>query len=459
MLNNTSGRMKTSHLLAFSAPYFVTALIHGPVSGILPTLIVKYYGVEMAAMGTILLVSRMFDGITDPLVGFLSDRTHSPIGRRKPWIIAGFALVMIAVSQLFMPPATAGSRFFLIWIILITLGWTVAEVPYGAWVPEMTGDYNERTRIQTIRSAVALLGGLAFSAAPLLPMFETNEMTPQVFRMVGWVILIALPPAVFAALVLNREGTDVSVRDALTVKDLINSVKGNRPFQLFMVLNVTGGLGIGITSALGFMVFDVYLGIGDKFAQIMIPGAIASVLSLPLWLKITGRIGKTRAFAVSNLLAFVLSLYLPFIEPGPSAYWPYLFIALAQNVAFGAYSVVPLPILADIIDYDILKTGANRAGQYLSALTLLLKCNGAIGGAVAFFMLGIFGFDVKNTVHSQRAINGLLFTFVAIPFILGVLTAVLAWYFPINKHRQEIIRKRIEQRAIRNQRDEAKREA
>ena len=449
MTDFNTGRMKTSHLLAFASPYFVTALIHGPVAGIIPTLIVKYYGVEMAAMATILLLSRMFDGVTDPLVGFLSDRTRSPIGRRKPWIIAGFALVMVAVTQLFMPPDNAGSSFFLTWIILITLGWTIAEVPYGAWVPEITGDYNERTRIQTFRSAVGLLGGLAMSAAPLLPIFKTNEMTPEVIRVVGWAILILLPPAVFAALVLNKEGKDVSVQDDLSVKAMISSIKSNRPFQVFMLINFTAGLSIGITSALGFLVFDVYLGIGDKFAQLMIPSAIVGFLSLPLWLKITNIIGKTRALAISGLMGPAISISLIFIEPGPGAFWPYLIISLVQMLVFGAFSVVPLPILADVIDYDILKTGTNRAGQYLSTLTLLLKFNGAIGGAVAFYLLGLFGFEVTKAVQTPTAVKGLLFTFIAVPLILGVINAFLAWNFPINKHRQTIIRKRIEQRAQR----------
>ena len=449
MTNNSNGRIGSYRLLAFAAPGFVTALVHGPMAGILPTLIVKHYGVEMAAVSTLLLFSRMFDGVTDPLVGFLSDRTRSPIGKRKPWIIAGSVVIMIAASQLFMPPATAGFGFFMTWMLLITLGWTISEVPYGAWIPEITGDYNERTRIQTYRSSVAIFGGLALSAAPLLPMFETNEMTPAVLRLVGWAILFVLPPAIFAALVLNKQGKDVSIRDDLSVKGLISSLKGNRPFQYFILMVVPFGLSLGIEMSLGFLVFAVYLGIGDKFPQIMISHSIVSLISLPIWMKISSRIGKNRSLAISGLIGISIPLYLPFVDPGPSAFYPYLIISLAQALAFGAYSVCTLPLLADIVDYDILKTGVNRAGQYLSFMALLSKFNGAIGGAIGFFLLGIFGFDANNTIHTPAAVKGLLFTFVGIPFLLGIPSAYLAWRFPITRHRQKIIRKRIEQRALR----------
>ena len=126
-----------------------------------------------------------------------------------------------------------------------------------------------------------------------------------------------------------------------------------------------------------------------------------------------------------------------------------------QTIAFGALNIVPVPMMADIIDYDILKTGANRSAQYISTLTLMTKCNAAFGGAVGFFLLGFFGFDPKSTTHTPEAVNALMFTYVAIPFILQISAAILAWRFPIDERRQKIIRKRIEQRALRAEKNDA----
>jgi len=145
-------------------------------------------------------------------------------------------------------------------------------------------------------------------------------------------------------------------------------------------------------------------------------------------------------------------LFLLFIKPRPDAFLPFLFLVLMQNFGFAAFMVVLVPMMADIIDYDILKTGVNRSGQYISVLTLLVKGTAALGAALGFFLVGIFGFDPTSTTHSTTAVNGLLFTYIAIPILLGIPGAFFAWRFPITKHRQRIIRKRIEQKALRMKR-------
>ena len=92
----------------------------------------------------------------------------------------------------------------------------------------------------------------------------------------------------------------------------------------------------------------------------------------------------------------------------------------------------------------------------MAAMSLLIKFNQAIGGALAFFLLSAFGFEATNTVHSPTAVNGLLFTYVAIPFFLGIIGAYFAWRFPIDDRRQKIIRKRIEQKALRGRQGSGK---
>jgi len=452
MTDTNNKRTESLRLIAFSSPSFVTTLIHGPMVGILPAILVKYYGIEMATMSLIFLVSRLFDGVTDPLIGNLSDRTRSPIGRRKPWIIGGSLMIMLAAYQVFLPPANAGAIFFATFLILLTLGWTIVEIPYSAWVAEITGDYNKRTLIQTYRSVFALVGGLAFSAVPLLPIFKTTEMTPDVLRFVGWAIIVLLPVSIFAALFFNKEGKDVATRNDFSMKALFLSVKGNRPYQIYLFFLLGGGLYGGITGSLNFFILDVYLGIGDKFSFIMIPSTIVSLAALPIWFKISSRIGKSRALATSLMVGTISILIMLFIKPGPDSFLPFLALSLGQSLAFGAFSVVMVPMLADVIDYDILKTGVNRSGQYISTLTLITKCNAAFGGALGFFLVGIFGFDPTSTTHSTTAVNGLLFTYIAIPILLGIPGAFFAWRFPITKHRQRIIRKRIEQKALRMKR-------
>ena len=120
-------------LLAFAMPAFISALVKGPTASILPTIYAKYHGIDLVMIGTILMVTRMFDAVTDPAIGYLSDRTKSPIGKRKPWVIGGYAMAMIVIYFLFIPPEHITTLFFLFWYSMLYLAWTAAEIPYLAW--------------------------------------------------------------------------------------------------------------------------------------------------------------------------------------------------------------------------------------------------------------------------------------------------------------------------------------
>ena len=442
--------MSLLQLLAFASPSLVTALVHGPIASVLPTLIAKNFDISMTALGTILLVSRLIDGFTDPVVGYLSDRTRSPLGRRKPWIISACPLIMLAVYQLFIPHGNTTAGFYMLWFILLAVAWTILEVPFLAWIAEITGDYHERSRVVTYRSAFSILGGLLFGVAPLLPMFETTEMTLEVLELIGWLIIIIVPIFVTAAVALNPTGKDISVSEGFSLRDLYHSMKSNGPFKLFIVIFMASGTFSGLTSTLGFPIIDSYLKIGDKYPHIVIPAQICYLLALPLWLRIIQKVGKNNALGVSTIL--YICAFLPFllIKPGSGAFIPFLMVYILMIFAYGAYLIAPSAMMADIIDYDILKSGANRAGMYNAALTLITKITAAIGTAMAFFLLDFFGYDLSSKAQTPFAILGIKISFVGIPVVLTIIMGYLAWIFPINERRQAIIRRRIEQRALRH---------
>jgi len=348
MNSPSNTRMPFFRLLTFASTGLVTSLVHGPMASVLPTIIAKYYGVSMATVGTILLVSRIFDGISDPMVGYLSDRTSTPFGRRKPWILCGSALLMVAVYHLFMPYENAGAAYFMVWLVLIALSWTIAEVPFWAWMVEITGDYNERTRIVTYRMIFLTLGSLLFAVSPALPMFNTGEMTPEVLKFIGWVIIILLPVLVAAQLIFNPEGKDLSTRKSASLKDTYNAIKDNKPYHLFLIMNIASGLVLGITTAMAFPILISYMMLGDKYAQFMVPLILCSLFTLPLWPKIMRKIGKHQAVMASCLVsAAILPIFL-FIKPGPAAFYPFLFWCMAHSFLGGAFLIAPATMLADV---------------------------------------------------------------------------------------------------------------
>lgn len=454
-MTSASGQVTRAQLLAFSLPMTSMWFMHGPVVGILPAIYAKYFGITLAMTGTILLVSRILDALTDPLIGYLSDNTRSPIGRRKPWIIAGALLSMTCVYFLFLPGDSPSSFYYASWLILLFLGWTMSEIPYTAWGTELTRSYDGRSRTFTYRAWFREIGSLAFLLTPIAMFYfgfsETSEMTPQTLGVVAIGILVFLPTSIIIAVIYAPNGEEVSTTAKLSLRELIESLRVNKPLRMFLPIYVVSGIAVGMYGAMSFIYVDSFLRIGDKFAYIHVAALIVALLSYPMWLRIIHRFGKHRSWSVSNVIFGMGIIPIALIEPGESSFIPYLILYLLGSLVQGAGSIVPPSLLSDVIDYDIYKTGTNRAASYLSLTTLFFKANIAIGSALAFYLLSFFEFEIDASSQSASGAMGVWLTGLFIPGGLFAIAGIMLWFFPIDNRRASIIVRWIERRAAREQ--------
>ncbi|MBW2370692.1 MAG: MFS transporter [Deltaproteobacteria bacterium] len=447
-------RVPRHRLIAFAAPAFITSLMYGPLVGILPTIYAKYFGLDLAVIGTVLVVSRLFDAVTDPVIGYLSDHTKTRIGRRKPWMLVGYGLTLFALYALFVPPEKVSATYFMVCSILFYLFMTMAEIPYEAWQAELSYDYRQRTRVVTYRAVSMNLGGMMFAALPFLPIFSTSEFTPEVFHVVAWGAIFLLPPAVLITVFLVPEGKQVAVRESGFVSELFSSAIRNKPFLNLMATFILFGVTGGVFSAAGFMYFDSYLLMGDKYPIIMLASSVTGVAAMPFWLKMMNRFGRHRTWAVGSFagaLAFPLILL---FAPNSQAYLVLVLVWVLITSTFVSGMVAPMAMLGDVIDYDTLKTGASRTAQYYALLTLAMKVTGAVGSGFGFFILDFFHYDATATTHDATSVFGIKLAVVWIPVIFLFIAAVTIWFFPIDERRQRVIKRRIETRSERAQREE-----
>ena len=159
----SSGKVPTSKRIAYAAPAFALAVVGIPIYVYIPKFYSDVVGVHIGILGTIILVIRLFDAITDPAIGFISDRTQSRFGRRRPYIAFGSVLLALAIYFLFNPLSgspTFETAWFGVWFFMIFLFWTLVAVPYESMGPELTFDYNERTAIFGIRDGALIAGTL-----------------------------------------------------------------------------------------------------------------------------------------------------------------------------------------------------------------------------------------------------------------------------------------------------------
>ena len=153
-----SGILKRSTILIHGSVGMPLAIIGYPLVVYLPPFYAQEVGLNMALMAIVLVIARMSDVITDPLIGTLSDRWQTRIGRRKPWLIMGVPLMLFGTVMIFMPPEGIGIGHLLTWTIIMYLGWTMVTLPYGAWGAELSPLYHQRSRITASREGFVLIG-------------------------------------------------------------------------------------------------------------------------------------------------------------------------------------------------------------------------------------------------------------------------------------------------------------
>ncbi len=446
----SSGRpVGLSMLMVFALPGVVLGLSQAAFSVIIPAFYVKYTAATLAGVGAALFAARIIEAVIDPMIGHLSDITRGRFGTRKPWVLGASFIAPLPVLYLFAPETESGNTYFLIWSAAYFLAWTMINIPYRAWATELSRDYQERSKIFTTLGMATLLGAVLFAISPFLPLASGQEMGPEVLAALGLIMLFAYPlsAAVTTAVVPQGETPVESSRPVL--REMIRSIRGNRPFMIFLAAYMLGGVGQGMILTCFYFYLDVYLEIGHRFPIALVAIYCSGLLGMPLWLRLIQRWGKHRVWALGWGLAALVSIGLAFVPVGEPGFPIFLVLVSLYGVAISVELFAPYAVLGDVIDYDFFKTGANRAGNYNALALLAQKANIAVGGAVAFFILDGFGFDVTGQHSDSLSRFGFLLAFVGVPVALYGLSCVFIWRFPIDRSRHAIILRWLERRTNR----------
>ena len=411
-------------------------------------------GVPLAAMAWVLLLTRLSDVVTDPMIGILSDRsTNWPLGRRKTWLLMGIPVKMLAIYMIFFAQPGAGAGYMLLWLFVLYLGWTMISIPYGAWGAELSGDYHQRNRITGWRTLFAFIGILIATIAPLIP--GGGAGTPQgltpVMQGLGTWALVALP---VSALLIWRFVPDAPVRQsagaATTWMKGFKIAASNGPFIRILLATTIGRIGsaISTTEAIWSLIFAMALGPSAGLPVIVY--LLAAVLGVPLWVMLGSRFTKHNALIGAVLTSIFAFAFLLLVPPG-NLLLSCLVMVLA-GIGGGAAATLGSSIAADVIDLDELRSGRSRAGLLIAFWGMGGKLADAIGGFIALMLLSWFGFSAVSATNTPDAIFGLTVTYILIPWPFYFVSVLLLWRFPLTHARQARIRRLVERRAARAER-------
>lgn len=444
-------------MIAFAGPGLASTLLVAPIFSFIASYYALNTAVTFAQVGTVFLVARIFDAVTDPAIGVLSDRTKTRFGARVPWMAGGILLAIPTAYFLFLPPSSAGMLYFFITSNLVMLGWTMMTIPHNAWAVELTSDYDTRSQLFGVKNMIGSVGGMSFFLLPLLmfPLTGTTEITSD--TMVGLLILLAVfaPLSLFLAVKFTPH-VKHPVKGAHGfrefVGDAFKAISGNGPLKYFVLITFLAGAASGMGTALFYIYAQDYMGLGEYFFLIaMVPG-ITGILSVPVWLWIAAKTDKHRPWGFSLIAGAIFGLTILTLQPGPESFYPLLAILSVVGVLGGVGVALPSAVLGDVADYELLKSSTPSAGNYFSILSFLSKFNAAIGNGAAFFVLAGLGYVTPDQAAEGASTAGnhvIMIPFVLIPMALNITAGILVLRFPITRAKQAIIAKRLAQRQAR----------
>ena len=442
-----SERLRASVLAAYGAPAVAFAILLLPPYVFLPAFYTQTLGLPLDWIGYIIILSRLFDAVTDPAIGYFSDRTTGRFGRRKPWILVGTPLAVVSVVVLFAPPVEATLTQFAFGIFGLTLAWTMMMLPYSAWGAELSGDYNERTRIAGVREGVGLAGTLIAASTPTV-LTLLGYPDPRVHMAALAVLVVALLLPSVAWLLIAVPEPKPLTRSRVSFGAGVGAIWANGPFRRLIVAYLINALANGLPATLFLLFVSHVIGAQDAYGPLLLAYFLAGLIAIPFWTWLARRIGKHRSWVWAMVLACGAFAFTPFVV-GEGDVVAFLIISVLSGIGVGADLVLPSAIQADVVDVDTQASGEQRTGLFFALWGIATKLSFALA-AVSLPILHAVGFSADgldaagHTTNSPEALFALTMLYAAVPIAMKLIAMGLMWNFPLDAARQRDIRSRIE---------------
>ena len=436
-----SGGLSRRILLAYGLPGLPLAALLLPLYVTLPAFYAVDLGLGFTVVGTVLLLARLWDVVTDPLIGSLSDRVKTPIGRRRPWMLAGAPIVMLSAGFLFLPDQSVGWPSLLVWTMALYLGATMILLPYSAWGAELSSDYDERSRIAGWREGFVVVGTLVAAGLPAVVGAERSDA----LSVIAWSLWIVLPVCLIAAVRFVPE-PPAPKQLRLAWRQALRVVWRNGTFRRLIAAYFLNGVANGLPATLFLLYVERVLQRPDWSGPLLFVYFLCGIAAIPFWLRASRRWGKHRTWVAAMTWAALIFAFVPLLGPGDHLW--FLAVCVLTGVCLGADLTLPASMQADVIDLDTLRSRQNRAGLYFGLWGVATKLALALAVGIAFPLLDLAGLDADAPAGSStEGLFALAALYSLLPAVIKLASVVLVFGYPITAARQRRIRRLIEARA------------
>lgn len=405
-------------------------------------------GVNPALAGTVLLFPKLWDVITDPMMGIISDRTESRMGRRRPYLLYGALPFGLTFLLVFIAPHYGSEVMRAVHVsLMFALGctaFTVINVPYSSMVAEMTDDYNERMSLTSFRMIFASIGAL-LAGGLAIPLVEAGGGGEEGFRFMGLVFgLVITASCLICFRGTSRAKSLPAQGQAPPVREQIRIALRNFPFLMLMSSYFFQALAVGVMMA-GFIYYVKYvMNLPETAMQTAFPlFLVTAIVFIPLWVRAGRLMGKIRAYMIGLALFSIMMGTLYFTTSSQIAlFYAQIFLA---GIGFSSFQLFPFSMLPDTIEYDELRSGMRREGVFSGMWSAGQKTAYSISPPIVGVALALSGFTPIG-IQPEGLERGIRLVFCLFPALVTALSFIPFLKYELTAERFAQIKKEIADR-------------
>ncbi len=456
MSDTASGRLSNRRVVSYALGDVANNLSFLMTSMFLMVYMTEIAGVSAAVAGTIYGVTKIWAGITDLVAGNTVDKANTRWGRLRPWILWCSTPLAAFFVLLFSTPAGLSPAMTIAWILLFDaafqLGYSFVNIPYGSLSAAMTQDAVDRSRLAGARSIASSITGVALSAV-IAPQFQNTAADGVRLKFTLTTLALGvLAVILYLVCFANTRETVPRSPGKVRLSNTLKMVGQNKPL-LVLCLGALFLLAAMFTMNAVSMYYARYvLGNAGWYTFLMLAQSVGTIAAASLVPTITIRFGKRKGYVAMAFIA-VVSYVLIVVVPGGAGTATLIVAIIAWlllGIGVGGTNALMFSMQADTVDFGEWKTGTRSEGGSYSILSFVRKVGQGVGGFVGGAVIGAFGYVAKAPEQSAEALWGIRLATGLVPAVLGIIAALVIWFYPHSEERHvQVVADLTERRARR----------
>ncbi len=443
--------LKWYNKVGYGGGDFAANMVYGLVSSFVMIYLTNTIGMDAGIIGTLILISKLTDGVTDIIFGGMIDKTHSKFGKARPWMLWSYVGNAVALVALFCIPQSWGDKlqyayFFIAYTLLNAIFYTANNIAYSALTSLITKNGGERVQMGTFRFIGSTLGNLLVSNYTLVMVEKLGggnvgwKYTALIFAIIGLVINTI---SVFSVKELPEEElydgeAPAEQNEKINILEILKVLLSNKYFDMLAMIYLLFYMMMGISMGSAIYYFLYNCGDPSYFGKMVSSSSIASVIGLIAAPFIVAKLKNIRLLNIGffsvNLIVRLVFLVFALQFNANALVIMFAFVSLTMCTLGGTFNA----LVAEAAEYTFIKTGKRMDGSMYSCTSFGMKVGGGLGSAILGWLLAAVSFDGMAAVQTAACNNMLTFLFAGVPVIITLAILVIYFFLDVEKKNIEL---------------------